>query len=333
LVTSSTGDNPATVKSIIERAGVGRDWHAGDAIFLKPNLTYPSFSPGVTTRVEFIAAVAEYFIDKGCRVTIGEGPGGYNGFSMREAFETHGLNAVGRRLNLSIVELSEWEPELMSVVSKRGATVPVPVPKPLLHDFRALVSLPVPKVHCLTGVSLGIKNLWGCIADGFRIKFHPFLDEIVAALAIKLRVEGAVLDGLYGLDKNGPMVDGIVRRLDWIAASSNCAAHDVAVCGLLGIDADGVSHLRYGMDTGVFPRPHDIDIQTSNIRPQRFTLRLNVWNRLARMTWIHPRLTWLVYLSPLAGPIHWLMYLIRRKPSDLSVRGLRGWKVPFKTGR
>jgi len=316
------------VKHVAELAGVGRDWRAGDAIFLKPNLTYPEFRPGVTTGVGFITAVAEFLLDKGCRVTVGEGPGGYNGFSMKAAFEAHGLNVACRRLGIPVVELSDWEPEQIPVATRRGTAIGVPVPKPLLYDFRALVSLPVPKVHCMTGVSLGLKNLWGCIADPFRIRFHPFLDEIVAELTSRLNVGAALLDGLYGLDENGPMVDGVVRQLGWIGASSHCGAHDAVVARLLGFPPEEVSHLRHAMQVGVVPRPEDIDLETTGIQQQHFSLRLNVWNRIAKLTWLHPKLTWLVYLSPLAGPIHWLMYRVRGRPKELSVRGLRGWEPP-----
>jgi uncharacterized protein (DUF362 family) len=330
VVVSSTAGRPVpiAVKDVAERAGLGGEWCGGDAIFLKPNLTYPEFRPGVTTRVEFIEAVAEYFLDKGCRVTVGEGPGGYNGFSMKAAFETHGLNAACRRLGIPVVELSDWETEHISAQTKRGAAIEVPVPKPLLRDFRAVVSLPVPKVHCMTGVSLGLKNLWGCITDRFRIRFHPFLDEIIAQLATSLPVGGVVLDGLYGLDRNGPMVDGFVRRLEWNAASEDCGAHDLALTQLLGMDPFTVSHLRYGLQVGVVPSMGRIELENIGVDQQHFALKPNLWNRIAKVTWLHPTLTWLVYLSPFAGPIHWLMYLFRSRPKELAVRTLRGWDEP-----
>jgi len=330
VVASSTGQPPRTVKDVLQRAGVGEAWRAGDAIFLKPNLTYPEFRPGVTTRVEFIVAVAEYFLDKGCRITVGEGPGGYNGFSMKAAFEAHGLNAACGRLGIPVVELSDWETEHLGVQTKRGAALEVPVPKPLLRDFRAVVSLPVPKVHCMTGVSLGLKNLWGCITDRFRIRFHPFLDEIVAQLATSLPIGGVALDGLYGLDRNGPMVDGLVRRLEWTAASEDCGAHDLAIAQLLGMDPFTVSHLRYGMEVGVVPSMDRIDLESIGLEQQHFSLKPNLWNRVAKLTWLHPTLTWLVYLSPFAGPIHWLMYLFRSRPKELAVRTLRGWDRPTR---
>jgi uncharacterized protein (DUF362 family) len=313
------------IHEVIERAQVGHAWGSGDPVFLKPNLTYPTSKPGVTTRVEFIETVARYFLAKGCRVTIGEGPGGYNGFKMKEAFEAHGLTAAAQRLGVSLVELSDWEVVSLSIESRRGKHVAVPIPKPLLHDFRGIVSLPVPKVHCMTGVSLGLKNMWGCVSDVFRIRFHPYLDEILAALLKALRIEGAILDGWYGLDENGPMVDGVVKELRWVAASQSCGAHDVAVTKLLGFDPMKISHLRYAMQLRLVPPLDGVDVN-SGIVPQRFALKLNLWNRLAKLTWIHPRLTWLVYISPFAGLIHWLMYLVRKKPKELTVRTVGGWQ-------
>ncbi len=275
-----SGASPgAVIKDVIERAQVGKEWGSGDAIFLKPNLTYPIAMPGVTTRVEFIEVVTEYFLDKGCRVTIGEGPGGYNGFSMRDAFEAHGITSAVKRLGASLIELC-----------------------------------------------LALKNLWGCVADVFRIRFHPFLDEILAELTRALPLGGAVLDGFYGLDRNGPMVEGVPRRLNWTAASRDCGAHDVTLTKLLGFDPHRISHLRYGMRLGAVPAPEGVDVTAIGIDPQQFSLTPTLWNRIAKLTWRHSSLTWLAYLSPLAGPLHWLMYLIRRKPEELTVRTFSGWE-------
>jgi len=310
----------------MERARVGSDLGPADEVFLKPNLTFPTAKPGVTTRVEFIEAVAAFFLEKRCRVTIGEGPGGYNGFSMKEAFVRHGLTDAASRLGVSLVELSDWPSATVAVTTRGGKRLDVPMAKPLLKDFASIISLPVPKVHCMTGVSLGLKNLWGCIADVFRIRLHPFLNEILTEFLKVLPVKGAVLDGMYGLDENGPMVDGVVKQLDWVAASRDCGAHDVTIAKLLGFDPNRIAHLRYGIDAGIVPYPDRVVVESTGVRQQAFSLRLNVWNRLAKLTWVHPRLTWLVYLSPIAGLIHWLMYLVRRKPRELSVRTVGGWE-------
>ncbi len=323
----SSAQQRALVSQVMERAGVGSGLSAGDQVFLKPNLTYPRFSPGVTTRAEFVEIVAEYFLDRGCRVTIGEGPGGYNGFSMRAAFDAHGISEMARRLGVGVVELSEWSTETLEVRTRRGSVVRVPVSSKLRHEFNGVISLPVPKVHCMTGVSLGVKNLWGCIPDVFRVRFHPYFDDIINELLRVLPVRGVVLDGMFALDENGPMVEGVCRRLDWVAASRDCGSHDVAVASLLGFNPMKVSHLSYGVRIGTIPSPEKVQTVAMYVDQQRFRLKRHFWNRVAALTWLHPWFTWVAYLSPFSGLLHWLMYLIRARPSDLSVRGLRGWRA------
>jgi len=246
---------------------------------------------------------------------------------MRAAFDAHGLTDLGKRLGIQVVELTEWETETLDVVTKRGRIVEVPVSKRLRHEFGALISLPVPKVHCMTGVSLAIKNLWGCIPDTFRIRFHPHFDEIINTLAVVLPVRGAVLDGKFALDENGPMVDGVCRTLNWVGAAPDCGSHDVAISSLLGFDPLTISHLRYGIRVGTIPLPQQVQTVAIDVERQHFRLKRNFWNRVAALTWLHPRLTWLVYLSPMSGPIHWVMYRIRRRPDHLAVRGLHGWEA------
>ena len=63
------------------------------AILIKPNLTYPTYKKGVTTRIEFIREVVGTLKDlnKNVKIYIGEGEGGYHSFSMDEAFKTMGF--------------------------------------------------------------------------------------------------------------------------------------------------------------------------------------------------------------------------------------------------
>jgi hypothetical protein len=63
------------------------DFRGANAVVIKPNLTYPRYKEGVTTRKEFVEGlvVALRQINSTTRIYIGEGEGGYNTFSMTEA--------------------------------------------------------------------------------------------------------------------------------------------------------------------------------------------------------------------------------------------------------
>ena len=56
-------------------------------VFIKPNLTYPVYKKGVTTRYVFVRNIVAALkrLNKELEICIGEGEGGYNSFSMTEA--------------------------------------------------------------------------------------------------------------------------------------------------------------------------------------------------------------------------------------------------------
>jgi len=80
-----------------------------NAVFIKPNLTYPHYKEGVTTRMEFIDSLVEALrqINSTTKIYIGEGEGGYNSFSMTEAMREMGFFEIAKRYpNIKILNLS-----------------------------------------------------------------------------------------------------------------------------------------------------------------------------------------------------------------------------------
>ncbi len=57
-----------------ESMGLSLDFDKSKAIFIKPNLTYPNFKEGVTTRRDFVAALVAALrdINKTTKIYIGE---------------------------------------------------------------------------------------------------------------------------------------------------------------------------------------------------------------------------------------------------------------------
>src|SRR5690348_6985900 len=64
----------------------------GDRFAIKPNLTFPTFRPGVMTSLEAIKALVIYLKNFTDKITICESDsGGYNPFSMDEVFRNTGI--------------------------------------------------------------------------------------------------------------------------------------------------------------------------------------------------------------------------------------------------
>jgi len=89
---------------------IADDFNKANAIFIKPNLTYPKFKKGVTTRVEYIESLVAALrqINNSTKIYIGEGEGGYNSFSMTEAMKTMGFYEIEKRYkNVKVVNISQ----------------------------------------------------------------------------------------------------------------------------------------------------------------------------------------------------------------------------------
>jgi uncharacterized protein (DUF362 family) len=203
----SPGALRARVHEALSFVQTGRFLSPDSRVFLKPNFTYPFYKAGVTTSPAVIEAVVEYLKEWTSRVTIVESDGGAHAWKAEAAFEGHGIPDLCRRYGISCVSLTNL-PREMAEAEIGGRRVRIELASPMLHESDLFITLPVPKRHVMTGVSLAFKNQWGCIPDVKRLRNHPDLPYKVLAINKLLRTRIALFDGTYFLDRTGPM-DGI----------------------------------------------------------------------------------------------------------------------------
>lgn len=285
-------------------------------LFIKPNLTYPVYKKGVTTRVEFIRELVAAMVRANHRlkIFIGEGEGGYNSFSMSSALEAMGYTTLGREFpQVEIVNLSQLPSETVTLETHKGP-YPITLPKTFFEDIDVSVSCPLPKVHAMTRVTLSLKNLWGCLPDVMRLKNHYMLPHIISNISALLKFEYAFLDGKYGLNRNGPM-DGEVVEVNWFVASNSLGAFDSVVTEMMGFKPDQIQHLNIARAYGLVPQRKDIEVigELSSLKRQ-FRFQRDPWTYPALMAFRSKRLTHFFYLSRYSGFLHDVMYLFRKRP-------------------
>jgi uncharacterized protein (DUF362 family) len=302
------------VRKGLEYAGFFERVPAGASVFLKPNLTFPVYRPGVMTSYQCLAAVTELLVKRGYRVTIGEADsGGYNRFSMDEVFEKMGIYKLAEKTGARAVNISFEEPEVIRM--KAGIReVVIPLPKMLLHEMDAFITLPVPKIHMNTLVSMSLKNQWGCIQDpAERLKLHPYFARVIYEISRRLPPAYSIIDGRYGLNRSGPMAGDVVE-LNWLLVSNDLVAADRVCCRLMGIEEERVGHLNHFKKRGWWSRFEEIQI-SQPLEPfiqERFYLK-RAWTDLPGwVCFCNSFLAWVGYRSPLAGFLHWLLYLVRK---------------------
>ena len=296
--------------------GLSSDFDRSQAIFIKPNLTYPNFKAGVTTRIDFVAALVAALrnINTTTKIYIGEGEGGYNSFPMTDAMRDMGFYKIATTYsNVEIVNLSHMETRTVEVKAN-GKPYILSLPELFFSEIDFAITCPLPKVHCMTGITLSFKNQWGCLPDTMRLKNHYVFDEIISQVCDVLKFRYAFLDGKYGLDNNGPMMGDPVE-VNWFVASDSLGAFDRVVSGMMGFDWQRIGHLKMAEKYGFMPTADEIQIigDPDSLR-RKFTLKRNLWNYPALAAFHSRKLTHLFYFSMWAKLLHDVMYTFRKRP-------------------
>lgn len=305
----------ASVRHAAEKSGILARIKRGDRVALKPNLTYPYPKRGVTTSPGFVSAVLEVLADYTDKLTIVECDGGYGAWKVEEAFEGHGLYDIAARFGAEVVSLHDGATEPLRFRA-RGRRHQLLMPVRLLHETELLITLPVPKIHCMTGLTLSMKNQWGCVPDDMRMRRHYVFNEAICA--INRALGPAVLaDGSYFLDVNGPM-DGEPVDMGLVIGASDVGSFDRYVSELMGWSWRDVPHLARAHAVGMLPSDLGevvCNVSPGSLRTRTFRLERSVRNWIALSGFVSRSVTWLGYESWFGRVVlHGILYAIVGPP-------------------
>ena len=309
------GDLAAAVESALSDSGILERVNEGTRVALKPNFTYPYHKSGVTTSPAVLRETVRALSKITKHISVVETDGGYGAWKVADAFAGHGVYELVKEFGIQAVNLCDEDRELISFKS-RGRLRQLPLPKRLLYRTDLFITMPVPKIHCMTGLTLSYKNQWGCIPDIMRLRRHYIFNDAIVAInrALKPMVLG---DGTYFLDCNGPM-DGEPVRMDLILAGTSAGAFDRYVSELMGFPWQRVAHLRRAVALGDMPA--NLEEIESLGSPAEFRTRVFRLDRTLRdyiaLTGFKSRfITWFGYESWFGRVVlHSILYAIAGKP-------------------
>lgn len=216
----------------------------GKRVLLKPNLVEFDADCPINTHPVLVHAAYEAFREMGADVVIAEGPGHRrNTLDMAEAagyFETNPhFERMFTDLNLDRpVEVRLRKPlsKLKSIYLAQSA---------LACDL--LVSMPKMKTHHWVGTTLSMKNLFGVVSGGVygwpkNVLHLAGIPECVADLYHTLPKHFAIVDGIVGMEGNGP-IQGTARQAGLVVLGDDLAAVDATCCRIMSIDPHKIDYL------------------------------------------------------------------------------------------
>ena len=309
------GDLEPAVRRGLEFCGLLPAIGSSTRVAIKPNFTYPYHKSGITTPPGAIRALVHILKERTDRIAIVETDGGYGAWRAEEAFAGHGVFDLAREYGIEAVNLCLEPRDLIDFASRWG-TRQVPLPQRLLRDTDILVSMPVPKVHAMTRLTLSYKNQWGCIPDVMRLRRHHIFNDAIVAINRRLRPV-VVADGTWFLDKSGPM-DGVPIDMGLVITATYAGAFDRYVSELMGVHYLKVPHLRRAVALGDMPAT--LAEVRCNVPPRSdckhtFSLERTPRNWIALGGFNSRFLTWLGYESWFGRVIlHAILYAIVGRP-------------------
>jgi uncharacterized protein (DUF362 family) len=240
---------------------------------------------------------------------------------MDEVYARTGIAEFAAKHGVTLVNLSKIERRPISLhVGSRE--MKVDLPRLLTDEIDMLITMPVPKVHLNTGVSLTFKNQWGCIPEpSDRLRLHPQFSQTIIAVNEAVKAGFAIIDGTFGLNRSGPL-RGDAVSLDWISVTNSIGAGARLACELMQIPLRSIKHLALAERSGLVPKMSEIDFNvdpTEFVGPKFFLKRR--WTDLpGAAAFSNGALAHIAYFSPLAGPLHRLLYVFREPFYDYKAR-------------
>ena len=277
----------------------------GANVFIKPNFTWPDPRPGVTTSPQFIDAIIPILNSIAGKVVVGKSNGGT--FDADEAAHRLGVMEILRKHNVKFVNLSNQPAKnIQDVVA--GKKISIQVSQYLLEQVDVFITMPVLKTHVVTGVTLGLKNQWGCIPSPKRLMFHPIMNYGITVLNRAYQPRIAILDGTYALDRRGPL-EGDPIPTDVLAISDDVVALDAMGTHLLGLPVQRIRHIQMA----AYEKLGNIDLKSARINqplPEpviKATIRPNLMDWIAIIIYRDFLLSKLAFNSPFTPFMYRLM--------------------------
>jgi uncharacterized protein (DUF362 family) len=218
---------------------------SGRSVLLKPNLV--EFDPGtvINTDPRLVAATAVALRRLGAAsVTVGEGPGHRR--DTQYVVSASGLAEALAAVDTRFVDLNTAALVRVPLRSSFTSLGELWLPAPVV-EADVVVSMPKMKTHHWAGATLSLKNCFGCVPG--RIYGWPKntlhwagVFESIVDVAAAVRPELQIVDGIVGMQGNGP-IQGTPIPAGVLVFGTDPVATDTISARLMGLDPERIPYL------------------------------------------------------------------------------------------
>ncbi len=217
----------------------------GKTVLLKPNLVGLDPLGMMNTHPAVIAAARESFLRLGAaEVMVGDGPAMDR--DTQAVLESIRLREFAGPLSRFFVDLNTDDVERVLLKTRASRLRELYFPKTVRGvDF--LVSLPKLKTHHWAGVTLSLKNMFGVIPGSCygwpkNILHWAGIDRAILDINAAVRPDFAIVDGIIGMEGNGP-IQGVSKTAGVLIAGDDPVAVDSTCARIMGLAPEKIDHI------------------------------------------------------------------------------------------
>jgi uncharacterized protein (DUF362 family)/Pyruvate/2-oxoacid:ferredoxin oxidoreductase delta subunit len=257
----------------------------GDRVLLKPNLlTARHPDRCVTTHPAMVKAVAQLIQEAGGIPAIGDSPG-VGG--LRRVAAQAGIAEVADELGCPLVEFTD----VAQISTGEAYTFRRFELARAVLEADVVINLPKVKTHSQTLLTLGVKNIFGCIPGMRKAQWHlkagidhAYFAGMLTELCQIVKPALTIADGIIGMEGDGPG-SGDPRPLGLILAGGSPHALDTTICRIIGVPPEDLLTIQAARQRGFEGTdPKQIEVvgqrvEDLGVAPFRLPRRFDVqWN-------------------------------------------------------
>lgn len=198
------------------------------SILLKPNLLAAHLpQEAVTTHPVFIQAVIRVIkkLNPNTQIILTDSPSVLN---FQEVVVKTGIKEIVEKENINLININNYP--IFEVEFNKFGLNKIVISK-IVKEVDLIINLPKLKTHSLTVFSCAVKNLYGLVPGLTKSLYHKYAVlpqdflEIIYTIYKEIRPQLTIVDGIVGMDKEGPS-SGRIRNFNLIISSTSALAVD-----------------------------------------------------------------------------------------------------------
>lgn len=224
---------------------------SGSRVLLKPNLLMPATpEKGIVTHPMIVRAAAEYLLQKGAVVQVSDSPAVGN---FHKLGRVTGYNAALDGLDISF---KAFDASVEVDIGEPFGRIPI-AEDAVQAD--CIINLAKLKTHVQMGLTLGVKNTFGCIVGLRKPEWHlrtgvdrPQFARLLVQIHQAVAPAYTIVDGILALEGQGPGRGGLPRELGLLFGGTSAHGVDKTICTLLAMNPDDLPTYQQAVVLGLF---------------------------------------------------------------------------------